>query len=99
MDVVVQFVNKSSKGVVRHPALFSFFKQFAKGRKLGFLLFQQAQGCTNYFASGGKSPFFQLLVNKSLKVGAKSNAGIFAHLINLKAVPIIGIVVEHNEKG
>ena len=95
MVAVVQFVNKPGKRVVGHPALFPFFQQHSKSGKFGFLLLQQAEGGAYYFAHGRKSSRFQLVPDKALKMRAKGDTGIFAHLTNPTEVPVFGSIVPH----
>ena len=96
MNAIIQLINKPGKRIAGQLTLFPFVQKLSKGRKLGLFLLQQPKSGTNYFAYGRNSPCFQLLANKDLEMGVKSNAGILAHIENLAGAPIFGSHARYN---
>lgn len=91
MIFIIEFGNKRIIGILNKATILTFSKQLAKCFKLRYVILKKPETSSHNFAGGAIPAAVKLGCNEIIKMCAKGDAGVLAHLVTPSGIPIIGI--------
>ena len=91
MIFIIEFGNKCVIRILNKAAVLTLSKQLAKCFQLRYVILKKPETRSHNFAGGSISTTVKLGCNKIIKMRAKGDACVLAHLVTPNKIPIIGI--------
>ena len=91
MIFIIEFGNKRIIRILNKATILTLCKQLAKCFQLRYVILKKPETSSHNFAGGAISAAVKLGCNEIIKMRAKGDAGVLAHLVTPNDIPIIGI--------
>jgi len=91
MIFIIEFGNKRVIRILNKATILTLSKQLAKCFQLRYVILKKPETSSHNFAGGAISAAVKLGCNEIIKMRAKGDAGVLAHLVTPNDIPIIGI--------